>query len=443
MRALTIAGTLLSAAQFCAVAGWPADTFAQAPAKAAPKGAPTVAAVPASAEANVPSHKLKPNNGCRNTGPAFEPWLAQFKKDAAAKGVSQRTIAAALDGMTLEQSIINIDRGQRFFSQTFISFSDKLASMNRVTNGRKRLEMHKAQFERAEREYGVAPAVIAAFWALESDFGSGMGNKPVLRSLAALAWDCRRGPMFREELLAALKIIDRGDLTPADMIGSWAGELGQTQFLPTHYFNHAVDWDGDGKRNLMKSTADIIGSSAKFLKSIGWRAGEPWLQEVKLPANFPWEQADLAVKQPRSYWAAKGVKLADGSPLPSDNVQTSILLLQSRHGPAFLAHPNFSAFTEWNQSLNYATTAAYLATRIAGAPAMNRGTAQTLPMLEEAQMKELQTLLARRGYPMGDIDGRMGAATRTAVRQVQLKLGMPADSFPTVELLERLRGGGR
>jgi lytic murein transglycosylase len=392
------------------------------------------------ADASQATQQFKPNNGCRNTGPAFEPWLAQFRREAAAKGVTQRTISAALDGMTLDQSIINIDRGQSFFAQSFLSFSDKLASQNRVQNGQKRLVMHEAHFARAEREYGVPGAVITAFWALESDFGVGMGNKPVLRSLAALAWDCRRGAMFREELLAALKIIDRGDLVPADMVGSWAGELGQTQFLPTHYLNHAVDWDNDGKRNLMRSAPDIIGSSAAFLKSIGWRKGEPWLQEVKVAANLPWEQADLAVKHPRKYWAEKGVRLANGQPLPADEMPASLLLLQSRNGPAFLAYPNFTAFTEWNQSLNYATTAAYLATRIAGAPTMQRGSAHLITALDMPQMKELQGHLAKRGYPVGEIDGRMGAGTRSAVRQAQLKLGMPADSYPTLELLERLRG---
>ncbi len=384
---------------------------------------------------------FKPNNGCRNSGPGFEPWLAQFKREAASKGVTARTIGVALDGMTLDQGIISRDRGQSFFSQTFLSFSDKLATQNRVSSGRQRIGMHKAVFDRAEQEYGVPAAVITAFWALESDFGVGMGNLPVLRSLATLAWDCRRGPMFREELIAALKIIDRGDLVPSEMVGSWAGELGQTQFLPTHYLNHAVDWDGDGKRNLMKSAPDIIGSSAAFLKSIGWRAGEPWLQEVKVPSNLPWEQADLAIKHPRSYWAGKGVKLADGRPLPPDALPASLLILQSRDGPAFLAYPNFTAFTEWNQSLNYATTAAFLATRIAGAPAMQRGTAHLIPVLDVAQMKEMQQLLAKRGHEMGEIDGKIGAATRAAVRQAQIKLGLPADSYPTVELLERLRGG--
>ena len=385
------------------------------------------------------SQQFKPNNGCRNAGPGFEPWLAQFRKEAATKGVSQKTLALALDGMTLDQGIINRDRGQSFFAQSFLSFSDKLASTNRVQSGQKRLQMHKDAFQRAEKEYGVPGAVIAAFWALESDFGAGMGKLPVLRSLASLAWDCRRGPMFREELLAALKIIDRGDLIPADMVGSWAGELGQTQFLPTHYLNHAVDWDGDGKRNLMKSAPDIIGSSAAFLKSLGWKAGEPWLQEVKVPLNLPWEQADLTIKHPRSYWAGKGVTLADGRPLPSDGLPASLLLLQSRNGPAFLAYANFTAFTEWNQSLNYATTAAYLATRIQGAPSMLRGTAHSIVVLDATQMKELQQHLVKRGFLSGEVDGKLGATTRGAVRQAQLKLGMPGDGYPTLDLLDRLR----
>jgi len=385
--------------------------------------------------------RFKPNNGCRNTGPAFEVWLTQFKREASAQGVSQRTITSALDGMTLDQSIINRDRGQSFFAQSFLSFSDKLASQNRITNGKKRLTTDAAAFARAEKEYGVPAPVITAFWALESDFGVGMGKLPVLRSLATLAWDCRRGPMFRDELVAALKIIDRGDLTPADMIGSWAGELGQTQFLPTHYFNHAVDWDGDGQRNLMRSAPDIIGSSAAFLKSLGWRRGEPWLEEVKVPSNLPWDQADLTIRHPRSYWAAKGVRLADGRPLPSDSMPAALLLLQSRNGPAFLAYPNFDSFTLWNLSLNYATTAAYLANRIAGAPAMQRGTAHLLPILDASQLRELQQALARRGYAVGEIDGKLGASTRAAVRQAQLKLGLPADSYPSPELLERLRSG--
>jgi lytic murein transglycosylase len=376
---------------------------------------------------------------CQNSG-NFDGWLTTFKVDAAKQGVTQKTIQSALAGMTMDQNIINTDRGQKFFQQSFLEFSDKLASKNRQTSGASQIVKHKATFVRAEKEYGVPAAVIAAFWALESDFGSGMGNKPVLRSLATLAYDCRRSEMFRNELVAALKIIDRGDLTAAEMIGSWAGELGQTQFLPSHYFNHAVDYDGDGKRNLMRSPADVIGSSANFLQSLGWAKGQPWLQEVRVPANMAWEQADNAIKHPRSQWAKWGVTAADGSALPGDALPSSLILLMGRNGPAFLAYPNFEAYLKWNQSLNYAVTAAYLANRINGAPAMSRGKA-LVPVLNATQVAEIQTLLNKRGYPAGEADGKLGTGSRSAIRAAQVKFGQPADSYPTIELLERLKSG--
>ena len=385
-----------------------------------------------------PRKEFKPNNGCHNTGPGFEPWLAKFRRDAAAQGITARTIAVALDGMTLDQNIINTDRGQSFFSQSFLSFSDKLATRNRVDSGQRMIQRQGAVFARAEKQYGVPAPVITAFWALESDFGSGMGKKPVLRSLATLAWDCRRGEMFREELLAALKIIDRGDLRPADMIGSWAGELGQTQFLPTHYFNYAVDYDGDGRRDLMRSNADVIGSSANFLAGLGWKRGEPWLEEVRVPQSLAWEQAGLDIQHPRSYWAKAGVTLANGRPLPADAMPGSLLLLMGRNGPAFMAYPNFQIYLKWNQSLNYATTAAYLANRIGGAPAIARG--GPVAVLETNGLRDLQSLLSRGGFYQGEQDGRLGAATRAAVKQAQIKLGMPADSYPTPDLVDRLRG---
>jgi lytic murein transglycosylase len=376
---------------------------------------------------------------CQNTG-NFDGWLTTFKKDAAAAGVTQKTIQSSLAGMTMDQNIINTDRGQRFFHQSFLEFSDKLASKNRQTSGAAQIVKHKATFARAEQQYGVPAPVIAAFWALESDFGSGMGNKPVLRSLATLAYDCRRSEMFRGELIAALKIIDRGDLTAAEMIGSWAGELGQTQFLPSHYLNHAVDYDGDGKRNLMRSPADVIGSSANFIQSLGWAKGQPWLQEVRVPANLDWAQADNAIKHPRSQWAKWGVTAADGSALQADGLPSSLILLMGRSGPAFLAYPNFEVYLKWNQSLNYAVTAAYLANRIAGAPAMSRGKG-IVPVLQAAQISELQVALTKRGFPAGEPDGKLGAGTRTAIKAAQIKFGQPADSYPTQELLERLKSG--
>jgi lytic murein transglycosylase len=281
--------------------------------------------------------------------------------------------------------------------------------------------------------------VIVAFWALESDFGAGMGNLQVLRSLATLAYECRRPEMFRDELMDALRIIDRGDLTPEEMIGSWAGELGQTQFLPSHYFKHAVDYDGDGRRNLMRSVPDVIASTANFIVELGWQRGQPWLQEVRLSRELAWDQADLAIQHPRSKWAAWGVTAMDGRPLPADNLPASLILPMGRFGPAFLAFQNFQVYLKWNQSLNYCLTAAHLASRLAGAPPFSRGSRE-IPEWSQQQMRELQQLLVRRGYSVGEIDGKMGAATRASIKAAQLKLGLPADSYPTAELVERLRG---
>jgi len=284
--------------------------------------------------------------------------------------------------------------------------------------------------------------VIAAFWGLESDFGANMGNLPTLRSLVSLAYDCRRSERFAGETIAALKIIERGDLTPDEMVGSWAGELGQTQFLPTHYFTYAVDYDGDGRRDLLRSPADVIGSTANYIATgLKWRRGEPWLQEVRVPgaADFPWDQADLTIQLPRSKWAQLGVIYADGKALPNDELPASLLLPMGRMGPAFLAYANFAAYTEWNNSLIYSTTAGYLATRIAGAAPMHRPAAP-VAQLPFNELRELQQLLVRAGFNVGKVDGVMGQQSRSAVKAMQIKYGLPADSWPTAELLARIRG---
>ena len=391
-----------------------------------------VSFAPGRADAQAPA-------ACRNTAD-FGRWLATFRVDAAKAGVTARTIALALDGMTPDDSIIRRDRGQAFFSQSFLDFQAKLATANRVGNAKSMMAKHKPLFDKVQAEYGVPPSVITGLWALESDFGSGMGKLPVLRSLATLAYDCRRGDMFRAELVAALKIIDKGDLKPADMVGSWAGELGQTQFLPTHYDNYALDYDGDGRRDLFRSIPDIVASSANYIKSIGWKAGEPWLEEVRVPERMDWSQAGLKIKHSRSQWVKWGVTRANGQPLPADGVEASLHLLMGRNGPAFLAYRNFDVYTEWNKSLNYATTAAYLATRIEGAPPVGPGRAP-VQVMEPALLKELQTLLMRRGADVGVPDGRMGLATRAAIKDAQVRMGFPADSYPSIELLERLRQG--
>ena len=302
--------------------------------------------------------------------------------------------------------------------------------------------MHAAAFNRAEKEYGVPPAVIAAFWGLESSFGAELGKLHTLPSLVSLAYDCRRSEMFARGNHRGAEDHRPRRSHGSEMIGSWAGELGQTQFLPTHYFNYAVDYDGDGHRNLLRSAPDVIGSTANYIATgLKWRRGEPWLQEVRVSQNFPWEQADLTVKLPRAKFAQLGVTYPDGRALPNDDVPASLLLPMGRTGPAFLAYANFAAYTEWNNSLIYSTTAGYLASRIAGAPPMRRP-AMPVAQLPLNELKELQQLLVRAGFNVGKVDGVMGQLSRTAVKAMQVKYGLPADSWPTAELLARIRGPG-
>ena len=403
----------------------------------------TAPGFPAPARAPAPRAASVPRAASCHNGASFDRFLADLKQQAVAAGVSQRAISEASPYLVYDQGIVNRDRGQRVFGQVFTEFAGRMAAPYRMQQGQARIKTYASAFARAEKEYGVPPAVIAAFWGLESDFGANMGNLPTLRSLVSLAYDCRRTERFAGETIAALKIIDRGDLTPSEMIGSWAGELGQTQFLPTHYFNYAVDYGG--RRNLLQSPEDVIGSTANYIATgLKWRRGEPWLQEVRVtvPANFPWDQADLTVRLARSKWAQLGVKYPDGKPLPDDEMPASLLLPMGRNGPAFLAYANFAAYTEWNNSLIYSTTAGYLATRIAGAPPMLRPSAP-VAQLPVNELRELQQLLVRAGYDVGKVDGVMGQQSRTAVKAMQVKFGLPADSWPTAELLARMRGGPR
>src|SRR6478735_4060032 len=375
---------------------------------------------------------------CRTSG-SFEQWVAQFEQQALAQGISRNAVAQATPYLTYDPRIINIDRGQRVFAQSFLEFSTKMLPGGRISAGIAQIKKNAATFTREEQQYGVPPAVIAGFWGLESDFGANMGKDQSIRSIASLAYDCRRADMFRGQLFDALRLIDRGDLTAPEMIGSWAGELGQTQMMPTEYIKYAVDYDGDGHRNLLRSAADVIGSTGNYLVSLGWKRGEPWLQEIRVPPNLPWKETGLDVKQPRSQWAQWGVTYPDGSALPSGNMPPSVLLPMGRFGPAFLAYDNFQVYLKWNNSAVYSTTAAYYATRLAGAPAMGKGAGTVAPISME-QTRELQQLLIRQGYDVGGADGKLGTATRIAVKAVQVKLGLPADAYPTPDLITRLRG---
>jgi len=376
---------------------------------------------------------------CRNTG-SFEKWLADFKKEALEKGISPKVLAEAAPDLTFDPAIIRRDQGQAVFNLTFLQFSDKLIAGYRMQNGEEAMKKHAAVFARVEKEYGVPAPVLTAFWGLESDFGKMFGDYRILRALTTLAYDCRRPDFFREQLLAALRIVQNGDQSIAEMVGDWAGEFGGLQFTAGDYLKNAVDFDGDGRRDLIHSVPDTLASGANFLVHLGWRRGEPWLQEVQVPQNLPWQEADLNIQHPVSQWVAWGVRPAYGK-LPAGDMQASLLLPMGRHGPAFLAYPNFKAFLGWNSAFVYSTTVAYFATRLAGAPVVNHAAAKTVQPLTTEQTMELQRLLAKHGYDIGEIDGKLGNATRIAVKQAQLKAGLPADSYPTAELLAKLRGG--
>jgi lytic murein transglycosylase len=431
MRGLA-AGALVSVILSAASAAYAAPTT---PTPAAPAAKP--AAAPAAKTAPTPSTSSAAP--CHTTG-SYDAWLAAFEREAVAQGVSQATIAAVAPSLTYDQKIVYIDRGQRVFTQTFLEFSGRMAAGYRIQRGQQLIQANTATFSRIDQQFGVPAPVIVAFWGLETDFGANLGKYQTLSAIATLAYDCRRSERFRGQLLDALRLIQRGDLTPADMIGSWAGELGQTQMMPSEYNQYAVDFDGNGKRDLIHSVPDVLASTANYLHGLGWKKGEPWLTEVRVPANMPWDQADLSIQLPRSKWAGWGVTLADGKPLPADDLPASLLLPMGRLGPAFLAYQNFQVYLQWNNSLVYSTTAAFLATRIAGAPAMRHGSPP--PALGFEDMKAMQGMLARAGFDVGKIDGFAGLKTRQAVKAMQIKYGLPADSYPTAELLARMRGGG-
>jgi len=372
------------------------------------------------------------------TSISFERWLEDFKKEALASGIKPQVLAAASPYMKFEQRIVNRDRAQGVFNQSFLKFSDRLIPATRLQRGQAQISSHASLFAKVEKEFGVPAPILTAFWGLESDFGSNTGNSNIFGALATLAYDCRRPDYFRPQLMDALRIVQRGDLTVDEMMGGdWAGELGAMQFTASDYYKNALDYDGDGKRNLVKSTPDTVASAANFLKNLGWKRGEPWLQEVRLTKDLPWDQADLTIQLPISQWKAWGVKPAYGT-LPNDAAKAALLLPMGRKGPAFLAYENFQVLQGWNNSMVYVTTVAYFATRLAGAPPVHRGDPD-IEVMQPNEVTELQRILLRMGEDIGEADGKVGAKTRAAIKRAQMKVGLPADSYPSTELLQRLR----
>jgi len=368
------------------------------------------------------------SRSCTNSG-SFTAWKSAFQQEARANGISNRAIST-LNGIRFDPKIVKHDRRQGVFAQSFLKFSKRMVSSYRLKTGRAKLKRYAPLFRKVERQYGIPGPVIVAFWGLETDFGAFMGKESTLNALTTLAYDCRRPELFRPQLMDALRLIDRGDIAPSQMVGAWAGEIGQMQFMPSDYLHRAVDGDGDGRRDLRRSVPDVIASSANLLKSFGWRAGEPWLREVRVPRKMRWDQADKAIKHPQNHWASWGVTKVNGSPLPNNGRPAALILPMGKDGPAFLAYKNFDIYTDWNKSFVYATTAAYFATRLAGAGPVRKGNGTVTP-LTLSETKQLQRKLKRRGFDVG-------AKTRAAVKAMQLKYGLAADSYPTHRLLDRL-----
>lgn len=366
-------------------------------------------------------------------GGNLQDFIAAMSTEAAAQGAPQAAIRAFFDGAQLDPAVIKADHGQSFFRKTFIDFSQALISKSRIQNAAIYSKKYDKAFRAAEQKFGVSRGVILAFWAFETDFGQVQGDFDTRDALVTLAHDCRRPDIFQPQVLAAIQLTAMGDFQPGKTKGAWAGEIGMVQMLPRDILERGEDGDGDGKITLKTSAADSILSAAHMLQFYGWRASEPWLQEVQVPQNLDWARSGLDTELSTADWARMGVRAKDGD-LP--NLQASLLLPQGRKGPAFLVYPNYKVLFNWNKSFVYVTTAAYFASRIEGASPYDAGHPD--PALSAEQMTALQKKLAARGHDVGKIDGVLGAATRAAVQKEQQRLGLPADGWPTSGLLGAL-----
>ncbi|CDZ36734.1 Lytic murein transglycosylase [Neorhizobium galegae bv. officinalis] len=362
-------------------------------------------------------------------------FLDGVKAEAISKGASANAVDEALAGAQIDQKVLSRDRAQGVFRQTFLEFSQRTVSQARLDIGRQKIKQYAEVFARAEKEFGVAPGVITAFWGMETDFGAVQGDFNTRNALVTLAHDCRRPQLFRPQLIALIEMVQHGDLNPSTNTGAWAGEIGQVQMLPEDIIAHGVDGDGDGHINVKASSPDAILTAAKFIQSMGFKPGQPWIQEVTLPENLPWDKSGLGNEIPASEWFKLGVTPRDGV-TNFGNLPAALILPQGRKGPAFLTYPNFSIYLEWNQSFIYTTSAAYFATRLSGAPTYLKGTPDQ--GLDDTGMKALQTKLEALGHNIGKVDGILGSGTRQAVQKEQARLGQPADGWPTQTLLSAL-----
>ncbi|WP_444453291.1 lytic murein transglycosylase [Rhodobacter capsulatus] len=366
-------------------------------------------------------------------GGDFASFVAGLKAEAQRNGLSAAQADSFFAGVRQDGKVLKADRAQGVFRKSFLDFQASVISKNRLQTGAAMAQKYASVFNAAERQYGVSRGVLLAFWALETDFGKVQGDFNTRDALVTLAHDCRRPQLFRPQVMAAAELYARGDFDPKRTIGAWAGEIGQVQMLPADILRNGVDGDGDGHVNLKGSSADALMSGARMIASMGWRPGEPWLQEIIVPDRMDWAQTGLNHSLSTRDWAQMGVVPRSGQ---FAGAEGSVLLPMGRKGPAFLAYPNFKVLFEWNQSFVYVTTAAYFATRLEGAPRIDPRNAE--PGLGPAQMKALQARLQALGHDVGPIDGILGEKTREAVQAEQSRLGLPADAWPTAALLSAL-----
>lgn len=369
---------------------------------------------------------------------SFSRWLDEFTTYAQRQGISPATLESAMADLAYQPRIIELDRYQPEFTRAIWTYLDSAVSDTRIENGREKLAANRESAEQAETRYGVPSAILTAIWGVESNYGSNFGDFKTLEALATLGYEGRRHAFAREQLLAALRIIEQGDIAPERMRGSWAGAMGHTQFIPTSFLAYAVDGDGDGRRDIWGSIDDVMASTANYLKANGWRRGEPWGMEVQLPSDFDYSQTGLSNRDTSAFWREQGLESIGGEPLPSLD-SASVIAPAGASGPAFLVGHNFRVIMRYNNATSYALAVALLADRIEGKPGIVGDWPRSLEPLSRAQTRALQEALNRLGFDAGTPDGIMGPNTRGALRLWQRDQGETPDGFASVELLERLQ----
>lgn len=377
--------------------------------------------------------------GQEETRPPFTEWLEAVKQEARTKGISEATLEAAFAGAAPIDKVIEYDRRQPEFTQTFWRYLDRAISDQRIKKAQDLRWKHRAMLSEISEKYGVQDRFLLAFWGLESNFGQHTGGFPVIHALATLAYDTRRSDFFREQLFHALTILEQGHIAPDQMQGSWAGAMGHLQFIPSTYTLYAVDENGDGRQDIWNSLPDVFGSAANYLSSIGWDDDYTWGREVRLPNEFDWDLAGLDTRKSLAEWQAAGVRRIDGRALPDVEIEASLILPGGHKGPAFLVYDNFRKILNWNRSILYALAVGHLSDRIAGKGALQSPRGADERPLKRAEVEEIQSLLSVLGYDVGPADGIVGQQTREGIRAFQKRVGLPNDGYPDVTLLGLLR----